>query len=146
MHVVRREVGSKSSCFALEPSLVVFRHSWFTSNCSVILCTLKTKQKNHFLAFLFLAHTIPYRKKIKRNAPLEIRTYLLYARSRAPSPLHHSGRYCRTATYIKQSISNNLISSVYSAKTTDNRLEIKLAYATPFELHGQNNTTINIAC
>ena len=30
-----------------------------------------------------------------------------------------------------------LISSVYSAKTTDNRSEIKLVYTTPFELQGQ---------
>ena len=28
------------------------------------------------------------------------------------------------------------------AKTTDNRSEMKLAYATPFELQGQKNTTI----
>ena len=49
------------------------------------------------------------------------------------------------ATQIEHSISNNLISSYIRrklAKTTDNRSEIKLAYATPFELQGQKNTTI----
>ena len=45
---------------------------------------------------------------------------------------------------IFHSISNNLISSVYAAKTTDNRSEIKLAYATPFELQGKKNTTISV--
>ena len=69
-------------------------------------------------------------------------TGLLYATSPAPNPLHHIGRYCRTASYITHSISNSLISSVGSAKSTDNRSEIKLAYATPFELQGKKNTTI----
>ena len=39
-------------------------------------------------------------------------------------------------------ISDNQISSAYSAKTTDNRLEIKLAYATPFELQGKQEISL----
>ena len=66
--------------------------------------------------------------------------YLLYANGPTPKPLHYSGRYCPIATHIRDFISNNLISSYIRrklAKTTDNRSEIKLAYATPFELQGQ---------
>ena len=76
----------------------------------------------------------------------ELTLYLLYAIGPTPKPLHYSGRYCPTATHIGHSISNNLISSYIRrklAKTTNNRSEIKLAYATPFELQGQKNTTIH---
>ena len=65
--------------------------------------------------------------------PREIRTYLLYATSLAPKPLHYSGLLFS---------SDITFQIVYSAKATDNRSEIQLAYATPFELQGQNNTTI----
>ena len=123
------------------PRLVV-RHSFFTSSCSVILCTLKNKQKqkHHFLAFLFwcipssfsrfLVYSASRSLQKKRNDPREIRTYLLYARSPAPSLLHYRGRHCRIATYIRHSISNHLISSVYfvySAITTVNRSEVKIS-------------------
>ena len=109
-----------------------------------MLCTLIKKKKTTSCSRfpVFSAYCSLQKKKLKRIAPREIRTCLLYATSPASNTLHHSGRSCRIAAYIRHSISNNLISSVYSAKTTDNRLEIKLAYATTFELQGQKNTTI----
>ena len=111
----------------------------------------KNIQTHHFHAFLFLAHkNLSYRKiKLKRIrlVRFELTLYLLYAIGPTPKPLHYSGRYCPIATHIEDCISNNLISSYIQrklAKTTDNRSEIKLAYATPFELQGQKNTTIYI--
>ena len=104
----------------------------------------KTYKHIIFTLSCFLAHTnLSYRKiKIKRIrlARFELTLYLLYAIGPTPKPLHYSGRYCPTATHIGHSISNNLISSYIRrklAKTTNNRSEIKLAYATPFELQGQ---------
>ena len=136
---------------------MVVRHSWQCFPVYIKTINNNNKKKTSFSRFPFLAHTviifslsyfkrIPFLtgKKIKRNAPREIRTYLLYATSPAPKPLHHSGRHCRNATNIRHSVSNNLIISVYSAKTTGNRSEMKLAYATPFELQGQKNTTIHV--
>ena len=79
----------------------------------------------------------------------DLTLYLLYAISPTPKPLHYSGRYCPTATHIGHSISNSYIRRKL-AKTTDNRSEIKLAYATPFELQGQkkyDNTLLkNVWC
>ena len=105
-------------------------------------------RKKYLHVFQFFAHTELSldKEKKKRKAPREIRTYLLYATRPAPNPLHYSGRYCRTASYIRNSITITLLvpySSVYSAKNMDYRSEIKLAYATPFELQGQKNTTIS---
>ena len=110
----------------------------------------KNIQTHHFHAFLILVHTNLSDRKIKikiiRPVRFELTMYLLYAIGPTPKPLHYSGRYCPIATHIGHSISNNLISSYIRrklAKTTDNRSEIKLAYATPFELQGQKNTTIH---
>ena len=104
----------------------------------------KTYKHIIFTLSCFLAHTnLSYRKiKIKRIrlVRFELTLYLLYAIGPTPKPLHYSGRYFPVATHIGHSISNNLISSYNRrklAKTTDNRSEIKLAYATPFELQGQ---------
>ena len=119
----------------------------------------KTYKHIIFTLSCFLAHTnLSYRKiKIKRIrlVRLDLTLYLLYAIGPTSKPLHysrrycptatHSGRYCPTATHSGHSISNNLISSYIRrklAKTTNNRSEIKLAYATPFELQGQKNMTI----
>ena len=106
-------------------------------------------QTHHFHAFLFFSAYKPFlqenNKKKIRLVRSEPSLYLLYANSPTPKPLHYSGRYCPIATHIRDFISNNLISSYIRqklAKTTDNRSEIKLAYATPFELQGQKNTTI----
>ena len=112
----------------------------------------KTYKHIIFTLSCFLAHTdLSYRKiKIKRIrlVRFELTLYLLYAIGPTPKLLHYSGRYCPSATHIGHSISNNLISSYIRrklAKTTNNRSEIKLAYATPFELQGQKNTTIILA-
>ena len=76
----------------------------------------KTKQKTTSFSH---SYKLPYRKK-QKSAPREIRTNLLYGTRTAPNPLHHGGRCCQTATYIRHSISNNLISSIYTAKTGEN--------------------------
>ena len=115
--------------------------------------TRAKKQTNtSFSRFLvFSAYNLSYRKiKIKRIhlVRFELTLYLLYAIAPTPKPLHYSGRYCPIATHIEHSISNNLIRSYIRrklAKTTDNRSEIKLAYATPFELQGKKNTTIPLS-
>ena len=52
---------------------------------------------------VFSAYKLSLQEK-KGKVPREIRTYLLYATSPAPNPLHHSGQYCRIATYIRHSI------------------------------------------
>ena len=113
------------------------------------LARKKTYKHINFTLSCFIAHTnLYYRKiKIKKNSPREIRNYIVPAICYCPTPkpLHYSGRYCPIATHIRDYISNNLISSYIwrkLAKTTDNRSELKLAYATPFELQGQKNTTI----
>ena len=143
VHVVTRVVASKSRLFRLRaqigcPTFLVYQQM----QCYTVY--IKNKTKYYIIFSLTCFYRIPFLtgKKIKRNAPREIRTCLLHATSPAPNPLHHSGRHCRPATCIRHSISNNLISSVCSAKTTDIRSQIKLAYATPFELQGQKNTTI----
>ena len=112
----------------------------------------KNIQTHQFHAFLFHSAYKPFlqENKNKKNSPREhgeIRTYIVPAICYCPTPkpLHYSGRYCPIATHIRDYISNNLISSYIWRKlaiTTDNRSEIKLAYATPFELQGQKNTTI----
>ena len=107
-------------------------------------------QTHQFHAFLFHSAYKPFLQENKnKKTPREIRTYIVPAICYCPTPkpLHYSGRYCPIATHIRDYISNNLISSYIRrklAKTTDNRSEIKLAYATPFELQGQKNTTIAI--
>ena len=109
----------------------------------------KNIQTHQFHAFLFHSayKLFLQENKNKKNSPREIRTYTVpvICYCPTPKPLHYRGRYCPTATHIRDYISNNLISSYIRrklAKTTDNRSEIKLAYATPFELQGQKNTTI----
>ena len=107
----------------------------------------KNIQTHQFHAFLFHCAYKPFLQGNKKKSPREIRTYIVPAICYCPTPkpLRYSGRYCPIATHIRDYISNNLISSYIRrklAKTTDNRSEIKLAYATPFELQGQKNTTI----
>ena len=137
-------VASKPKLFRLRarigcPTFLIF----LQLQCYPVYIKNKTKNNIIFSLSCFSAYRSLQEKKIKRDAPGEIRTYLLYPTSLAPNPLHHSGRYYQTATYITHFISNNLISPVDSAKSTDNTSEIKLAYATPFELQGQKNTTIS---
>ena len=64
---------------------------------------------------VFLAHTVPYRKR-KKEALLvgfELTCHM-------PNPLHHSGQY------IRHSISNKLASSAYSAKFKGSVCDISL--------------------
>ena len=91
----------------------------------------------------------PFLQENKKNPPRENRTYIIpiicYRSYNLTATLQRT--ISTNATHIEHSILDNLISS-YSrrklAKTTDNRSEIKLAYATPFELQGQKNTTIAV--
>ena len=97
--------------------------------------TKDRKKQHHFHAILFfLAEAnISYRKKMKRSRRDSNLHALCYKSCAFPVTLQWTG----TATYIRHSVSNSKISSVYSAKTTDDRSEIKLAYATPYELQDQ---------
>ena len=147
---------SKSRLFRLRanigcPTFLVYEqlHGYHVNVYIYSRARKKTYKNIIFTLSCILAHTnLSYRKiKIKRIrlVRFELTLYLLYAIGPTPKTLHYSGRYCTNATHIGHSISNNLISSYIRrklAKTTDNRSEIKLAYATPFELQGQKNTTI----
>ena len=133
------------------PTFLVYKQlQCYHVNVYIYSRARKRHTNTSFSRFLvFLAHTnLSYWKiKIKRIrlVRFELTLYLLYAIGPTPKPLHYSGRYYPIATHIAHSILNNLISSYIRrklAKTTDNRSKIKLAYATPFELQGQKNTTI----
>ena len=109
-------VASKSRLFRLRAKNVV-QHIWFTSTCSVFMCSLtftihnSQERKTHFmLSWVFSTYKpFLYRKKSKTLLVRFDRTlYLLYVTSPAPNPLHYSGRLCSVITY---SIPNNLISS-----------------------------------
>ena len=97
----------------------------------------KNIQTHHFHAFLFFSAYKPFLQENKKKIRL-VRFEL--------SSVLHLNRYTTADDTVPSLLtSDNLISSYIRrklAKTTDNRSEIKLAYATPFELQGQKNTTI----
>ena len=141
---------SKSRLFRLRanvgcPTFLVYEQlQCYHVNFSFTRTRAKNIQTHHFHAFLFFSAYKPFlqenKKKRIRLVRFEVTSYLLYAIGPTPKPLHYSGRYCPSATHIADSITNNLTSSYIRrklAKTTNNRSELKLAYATPFELQGQ---------